>query len=144
MPAFLHFIPPGSVSLFVISAKWLSLFQMRCPFVIAIFLLIFGATGFGQTDPVRTATNGSVSKQIRCYPNHATTAVFFELKARNPQEPAQLRIYNFLGKKVVDITRLTTSTRIDLNNFNRGIYIYQLSDARGRVLESGKFHVERP
>ena len=117
---------------------------MRCPFVIAIFLLIFGATGFGQMDPVRTATNGSVSKQIRCYPNPATTAVFFELKARNPQEPAQLRIYNFLGKKVVDITRLTTSTRIDLNNFNRGIYIYQLSDARGRVLESGKFHVERP
>ena len=144
MPAFIHFIPNRPPLLCVISTKWLPLFQMHRSIVTAALLLTLGVKSFGQTEPARATANGSLARQIRCYPNPATTAVFFELKARNPQEPAQLRIYNFLGKKVVDVARLTTATRIDLNNFNRGIYIYQLSDARGRVLESGKFHVEKP
>ena len=39
---------------------------------------------------------------------------------------------------------MNTSIRIDLNNLNRGIYIYQLTDVQGRIMESGKFHVEKP
>jgi len=118
--------------------------DMHRTLVIALILLSLGGYSFGQTDPVRTAGNGQNPRQIRCYPNPATTAIFFELKARNPQESAQLRIYNFLGKKVVDIPRMNTSIRIDLNNLNRGIYIYQLTDVQGRIMESGKFHVEKP
>jgi len=112
--------------------------------VIGLILLSLGGYSFGQSEPVRPAANGQTPRQIRCYPNPATTAIFFELKARNPQESAQLRIYNFLGKKVVDIPRMNTNIRIDLNNLNRGIYIYQLTDVQGRIMESGKFHVEKP
>lgn len=107
-------------------------------------LLVLGSTSFGQTEPSRSGANAQLSRQIRCYPNPATTAIFFEFKVRNALESTQLRIYNFLGKKVVDIPRLNANTRIDLQHFNRGIYIYQLTDAHGRVMESGKFYVEKP
>lgn len=117
---------------------------MHRSLVIGLILLSIGGYSFGQSDPARAAANTQTPRQIRCYPNPATTSIFFELKARNPQEPAQLRIYNFLGKKVVDIPRLNSHIRIDLNNLNRGIYIYQLTDAQGRIMESGKFHVEKP
>lgn len=112
--------------------------------VIGLILLTLGKYSFGQSEPARAVANGQVPRQIRCYPNPATTAIFFELKARNPQENAQLRIYNFLGKKVLDIPRMNTNIRVDVNNLNRGIYIYQLTDMHGRVMESGKFHVEKP
>jgi hypothetical protein len=128
----------------VFPANWLHLNQMYRSLVIGLLLLAPGLNSFGQVEPSRTGANHQIPRQIRCYPNPATTAVFFELKVRNTQEPAQLRIYNFLGKKVVELPRLNTNMRVDLNNFNRGIYIYQLTDAHGRVMESGKFHVEKP
>ena len=111
---------------------------------ISLLLLTLGKFSFGQSEPARTGANGQPTRQIRCYPNPATTAIYFELKARTPQENAQLRIYNFLGRKVIDISRMNTNIRVDLNNLNRGIYIYQLTDTHGRVVESGKFHVEKP
>ena len=36
---------------------------------------------------------------------------------------------------------VTSKTVIDLSNFFRGIYIYQLKDQNGRIIESGKFMV---
>jgi len=115
----------------------------RSLFMVSV-LLVLGLTSFGQSEPSLSAAASQVSRQLRCYPNPATTAVFFEFKMRNPQEPAQLTIYNFLGKKVVDIPRLNISTRVDIQHFSRGIYIYQLTDTRGHVIASGKFHVEKP
>lgn len=108
------------------------------------FLLVLGSTSFGQTEPSRSGATAQLSRQIRCYPNPATTAIFFEFKVRNAQESTQLRIYNFLGKKVVELPRMSANIRVDLQSFNRGIYIYQLTDVHGRVMESGKFHVEKP
>lgn len=32
---------------------------------------------------------------------------------------------------------------VDLAEFNRGVYIYHLRDANGKILESGKFQVSR-
>jgi hypothetical protein len=115
----------------------------RSMFMIFV-MLVLGLTSIGQTESSRPGATAQLSRQIRCYPNPATTAIFFEFKVRNALESTQLRIYNFLGKKVVDIPRLNANTRIDLQHFNRGIYIYQLTDAHGRVMESGKFYVEKP
>ncbi len=115
----------------------------RSPYMLLVMLFL-GFASFGQTESLRSGATAQLSRQLRCYPNPATTVIFFEFKARNGQEPTQLRIYNFLGKKVVDIPRLYANTRVDLQHFNRGIYIYQLTDARGRVMESGKFYVEKP
>ena len=89
-----------------------------------------------QTVPVQAV------RMIRFYPNPATTFINIE-----PQKPMargySFQVYNFLGKKVADLQEVTARTRIDLTNFSRGIYIYQLKDASGKVVESGKFQVEK-
>jgi hypothetical protein len=108
-----------------------------------VFILL-GSAASAQTEPVRSDAGLVSQRQIRSFPNPATTAIQFELRQRLPLENAQLKIFNFLGKKVAEIPRISSSIRVDLSGFHRGIYIYQLTDARGRVLESGKFMVEKP
>ena len=38
---------------------------------------------------------------------------------------------------------INASTTLDLTPFNRGVYIYQLKDRSGKVVESGKFQVSK-
>jgi hypothetical protein len=52
-------------------------------------------------------------------------------------------VYNFLGKKVIEMPDIANRTRIDLTGYSRGIYIYQLRDKNGKIIESGKFQVEK-
>lgn len=108
-----------------------------------VFILL-GSAASAQTEPVRSDAGLVSQRQVRSFPNPATTAVQFEFKQKLPLENTQLKIFNFLGKKVAEISRLSGNVRIDLSGFHRGIYIYQLTDVRGRVLESGKFMVEKP
>ena len=89
-----------------------------------------------QTVPVPAA------RFIRFYPNPATTYINVELQ-RTISRTYTFQVFNFLGKKVTDLQELSSRTRIDLSNFSRGIYIYQLKDATGKVVESGKFQVEK-
>ena len=49
--------------------------------------------------------------------------------------------YNFIGKKVQEINNVTPKTTVNLNDFYRGIYIFQLRDRQGTLIESGKFNV---
>ena len=76
----------------------------------------------------------------RCYPNPADAYIQFEFR-KTANSPLRLRIYNFLGKKIIDLSRVPVALKVDLTGFARGLYIYQLSDAQGRMLESGKFLV---
>jgi hypothetical protein len=39
--------------------------------------------------------------------------------------------------------RFPAKAQVDLSNFTRGLYIFQLKDPSGRVMESGKFQVEK-
>jgi hypothetical protein len=78
----------------------------------------------------------------RCYPNPDSSQIQFDI--RKPSGTVlRLCVYNFLGRKVADVSRVGPSLRLDLAGFTRGIYIFQLIDAQGRVMESGKFQVER-
>lgn len=77
----------------------------------------------------------------RCYPNPASSQIQFDIR-RPSGISLRLCVYNFLGRKVADLSKVGASVRLDLGTFTRGIYIYQLLDMQGRVLESGKFRVE--
>lgn len=87
------------------------------------------------------ADQGSV-RLIRLYPNPATTFIQFEVAATIAKE-SQLQVFNFLGKKMLDLPVSVAKTRIDLTSFSRGIYIYQLKDRTGKTIESGKFQIEK-
>ena len=54
-----------------------------------------------------------------------------------------LQIINFIGKQVYEAKNVNSSTTLDLSNYTRGVYIYQLKDPSGKVIESGKFQVSK-
>jgi hypothetical protein len=100
--------------------------------------LSFGATAQVAQDPVLPVTR----KVVKFYPNPATSFINFEFQ-RAPQPGTTFQVYNFLGKKVLEMQRFPAKAQVDLSNFTRGLYIFQLKDPSGRVMESGKFQVEK-
>jgi hypothetical protein len=96
----------------------------------------------GQTNRAVPPTDGQ-DRIVKLYPNPATTYVTFDLQ-KNYKQGLTLNIYNgVLGKKMYETANLPPRVIIDLNEFNRGIYIYHITDATGKILESGKFQVSR-
>jgi len=82
------------------------------------------------------------SRYVKLYPNPATTYVTFDLQ-KNYQKGLTVTIFNFLGKKMSETPNAPEKTIIELNDFNRGMYIYHLSDASGKIIDTGKFQVSR-
>ncbi|MET3876174.1 hypothetical protein [Chitinophaga sp. OAE865] len=52
-----------------------------------------------------------------------------------------LIVYNFLGKKIDQLKGISSKTTVSLDNYYNGLYIFQLRDQRGNLVESGKFNV---
>lgn len=79
-------------------------------------------------------------KFVKLYPNPAKSYITFDFD-KDQQKGRTITIYSFLGKKMYEAQNLTEKTTVALNDFNRGMYIYHLSDASGKVVDSGKFQV---
>lgn len=79
-------------------------------------------------------------KHLKFYPNPASTYINFDFQNGYRNNYALL-IFNFMGKKVFEYKNIPNHTPINLERCYRGIYIYQLIDEIGRVIESGKFQV---
>jgi hypothetical protein len=107
-----------------------------------IVLLVLGFSFRAEAQSVQERPVQNARKTVRFYPNPATSFVLFEFP-KAPPTGTSFQIYNFLGKKVLDLQRLNARTQVDLTNYTRGFYIYQLVDGSGRILESGKFQVEK-
>lgn len=88
------------------------------------------------------APGDNFDRIIKLYPNPATTDITFDLQ-KGYQRGMSVQIYSFLGKKVFEIPNAPQKSRIDLSDFNRGLYMYHLLDATGKVVESGKFQVTK-
>jgi len=81
------------------------------------------------------------NKIIQIYPNPASTVINFTFQGNNGQQHI-LQIYSFIGKKMMESRVQDTKLTVQLDeNYYRGIYIYQLRDLAGRLIESGKFQV---
>lgn len=83
---------------------------------------------------------------VKFYPNPAVSYITFELdkdQANNNSKTYSLQIFNFLGRKVYEVASVNSQTKVDLSNFVRGLYIFQLKDQSGRVTESDKFQVNK-
>jgi len=44
---------------------------------------------------------------------------------------------------MIEQSNITDKTTIDLSNFTRGVYVYQLFDRSGKLVETGKFQVSK-
>ena len=80
---------------------------------------------------------------VKLYPNPATTYITFDLQD-NYKQGYTIYIFNaILGKKMYEAVNVSTKTTIQLNDFSRGMYLYHLIDASGKIVESGKFQVSK-
>lgn len=79
---------------------------------------------------------------VKFYPNPATSYIIFEIE-KESGKTYSLQIFNFLGKKVKEVTDLNDKTTVNVTDLNRGLYIFQLRDQSGRIVESGRFQVNK-
>lgn len=113
---------------------------MRLVNIIIVLLLLSTFTAQAQVN--RTPGRNTDVRIIKVYPNPASAFIYFEFQPNNPLSDYNFSIYNFIGKKVLEINTLTPRTTVDLSEYFRGVYIFQLKDRRtGQILESGKFQV---
>ena len=107
--------------------------------IVYILILLIGInfTSFAQAKP---AQGEPIAKLIKPYPIPASTSINFDF-LYGYDKSFSLEIYNFMGKKVSEVTKLLPRTILSLEDFYRGIYVYQLRDKDGKIIESGKFQV---
>jgi hypothetical protein len=90
----------------------------------------------------RTPGGNPAPAVVKFYPNPATSIITFDFQSGYDKN-YNLQIYNFIGKKVQEINNITPKTTVNLNDFYRGIYIFQLKDKNGKVIDTGKFQVSK-
>ena len=112
---------------------------MKRLLLITSFILSITTFSLGQG---RSTPGVDGSPIVRFYPNPATTFVNFDLQ-NTVDKGYSIQVFNFLGRKMFEATNINQSTRLNLTDFNRGVYIYQLRDRTGKVVESGKFQVSK-
>lgn len=110
---------------------------MKKLFYISLLVIGFQINSFAQSKPV---SKEDAVKTVKFYPNPAVSYINFVFE-KDYNNSSSLIIYNFLGKKISEQKIGEQKINLSLNNFYRGIYIFQICDQRGQVLESGKFQV---
>lgn len=113
---------------------------MKYIYLILLLGLSFSATAQSGKS-VNASSEMSQVKVVKFYPNPATTFIYFELLQR-PQATYTLQLFNLTGKKVYEAVEISQKTTIPVSDFFRGVYIYQLRDKTGKIVESGKFQVK--
>lgn len=107
-------------------------------FYIVILLIMIGLQAISQTriDPYPAI------KLTRFYPNPAVSQITFSFD-NGTEKDKSFQIFNFIGKKVFELPSISPKTIVDLSGFYRGVYIFQIRDKNGKVVESGKFQVTK-
>lgn len=108
-------------------------------FYIFSLLLLTGLPARSQMrTPALVSTEPVSSKVLKFYPNPATTQITFTFHA-DVDKSLSFQIFNFIGKKVYEVQSITPVTNVNLNDFYRGVYIFQIRDKTGKIIDSGKF-----
>ncbi len=108
-------------------------------FFLCLTTFCFGQSG-GHPLPPGRGPGGTQDKVVKVYPNPATTQINFQIQNNN-DGVYEVIVYNFLGKRIDDLKNVSGLYTLSLDKYYSGIYIYQLRDSRGNLVESGKFNV---
>ena len=104
-----------------------------------LILSLLAGVSFGSLAQV----NRPEIKLVKAYPNPATSYINFDFDPSQDLTNYSLKVFNFIGKKIYESNLLSRRTVINLNDYFRGVYTYQLTDRNGYVLANGKFQVAR-
>ncbi|RYZ62334.1 MAG: T9SS type A sorting domain-containing protein [Chitinophagaceae bacterium] len=109
--------------------------------LLIVFIALFSTVSEAQTRPL--PLTGAQSSIVRFYPNPATSVINFDFQ-KDYEKGYSIQIFNaILGRKMYEQANMPERMNVNLSEFSRGIYIYQLRDKSGRMVESGKFQVAK-
>ncbi len=118
-------------------SKFVSLKRIL-PILSIILLTAIQSQGQSRVSPLPDAAD----RVIKFYPNPAISSITFDFQ-KGYEKGLALQVFNFLGKQVYESKSMEQKTKIDLAGYNRGVYIYQVRDRNGKIIESGKFQVSK-
>lgn len=107
-----------------------------------LLIALFCFIAFSFKDDQNPSTNVQV---VKCYPNPATSFVNFEFP-KNFDKSNTLFVFSFVGKKMTEVPVSNANNNIitiTLTDYYRGLYVYQVRDKGGNIIESGKFSVNK-
>jgi hypothetical protein len=111
-------------------------------FYILSFALLTSITALSQSGSLPIGGTQPDARVLKFYPNPAVSIINFDF-ANGYEKNCSFQIFSFVGKKVFELNNLSPKTKVNLNDFYRGIYIFQLRDRNGKVIDSGKFQVSK-
>lgn len=106
------------------------------------FILLLAVQAKSQERSPSSPEREPVARIVKFYPNPATTSITFDFQ-QNTNDSYNLQIINFVGKKVTEVSKVTPKTVVNLTDYYRGIYIFQIRDKNGKLIDSGKFQVSK-
>lgn len=110
---------------------------------LVLFTLLVLSLAAGTQAQTRASFPGDPATSVlRFYPNPATTQITFDF-SHAWDRGYTIQVYNFLGRKVFEAGNVAQRTAVNLTDYIRGVYIYQLWDKNGKLVESGKFQVSK-
>lgn len=104
-----------------------------------LVLLVVAVCAFSRSGIWEAGNSASV---VKCYPNPAISFINFEFSS-DIDKSYTLYIYSFVGRKMYEQPVSGKKVVVTLNDYYRGIYVFQLRDKTGRIVETGKFQVEQ-
>ena len=108
-------------------------------FYILSFILLIATASMSQS---RLDPGNPQTKIVRFFPNPAISQITFSFD-QSYDKNYSLQVFNFIGKKVFELQAVSPRNTVDISDFYRGLYVFQLKDKSGKIIESGKFQVSR-
>jgi Secretion system C-terminal sorting domain len=112
-------------------------------FYIVILMVVFSTAGVKAQSRLAAFPDNGTNATVRFYPNPAISYITFEDILKKYDKNYSIQIFNFLGKKVYEFSLGDQKNIVNVSDFFRGIYIFQLRDPNGKIVESGKFQVTK-
>jgi Secretion system C-terminal sorting domain len=110
---------------------------------IVFLMVVFSATGVKAQSRLAAFPDNVSGASLRFYPNPASSFITFEDILKKYDKNYSIQVFNFLGKKVYEFNLGDQKNIVNVSDFFRGIYIFQLRDPTGKIVESGKFQVTK-
>ena len=108
--------------------------------IFTILLFIGGIPILAAAQQKQAGLYDSGTKVLKYYPNPASSIINFEI-IKGSSSHYTLQLYNFMGRKISETVGGSEKVTIMLDGLYRGVYIFQLRDIYGKIVDSGKFQV---
>lgn len=112
-------------------------------FYFTLLMAFFTAAGAHAQSRAAVFADNGTPLTVHFYPNPASSFITFEDFSKKYDKNYTIQLFNFLGKKVYEFSLADQKNIVNLSDFFRGIYIFQLRDPSGKIVESGKFQVNK-